>query len=148
MFTNFWFLIRLGIAGVGVINTVASVIPLIALYQVAEGNAAVTSGILRAKGQQAIGAALNIRSANSLFPLPNTIIIVFSSAYYLIGLPLGVWLAFYWKMDLKGLWVGMVVALTYCSVIGSFLCYRTDWVREAAQVAERIEEDGHTENYL
>ncbi|KAG6871817.1 hypothetical protein C0995_016225 [Termitomyces sp. Mi166 len=45
-----------------VISLVASVIPLIALYQVVEGNAAVTSGILQAKGQQDIGAALNIRT--------------------------------------------------------------------------------------
>ncbi|KAH0591564.1 hypothetical protein H2248_001620 [Termitomyces sp. 'cryptogamus'] len=106
-----------------VISLVASVLPVIALYQIVEGNAAVTSGILRAKGQQAIGAALNI------------------SGYYLIGLPFGVWLAFYCNMRLHGLWMGMAVALTYCSVIGSVLCHRTNWDYEIAKVIERMENE-------
>ncbi|GLB43702.1 putative multidrug oligosaccharidyl-lipid polysaccharide flippase [Lyophyllum shimeji] len=127
-----------------VVTLVASVIPLIALFQVMDGNAAVTAGgILRARGEQFIGALLNI------------------SAYYVVGrfasrangyqaqlltflrrstgLPLGVWLAFRWDMGLHGLWTGLAVALTYCAVIGSTLCYRTDWEREVAKVVERVE---------
>lgn len=104
-----------------VVTLVASVIPLIALFQVVDGNAAVTGGILRARGEQFVGALLNI------------------SAYYVIGLPLGMWLAFRWNMGLHGLWTGLAVALTYCAVIGTTLCYRTDWDREVAKVVERLE---------
>jgi MATE family multidrug resistance protein len=44
-------------------------------------------------------------------------------------------------MGLHGLWTGLAVALTYCAVIGSTLCYRTDWDHEVAKVVERIAEE-------
>ncbi|KAF8079284.1 mate-domain-containing protein [Lyophyllum atratum] len=88
-----------------------------------DGNASITGGILRARGEQFIGALLNI------------------SAYYIIGLPLGIWLAFRWGMGLHGLWTGLAVALTYCAVIGTTLCYRTDWDLEVAKVVERLKEE-------
>ncbi|KAG6888808.1 hypothetical protein C0995_005828 [Termitomyces sp. Mi166 len=50
-----------------VVELVSSVLPLMALYQVADGNSIVSAGILRARGQQFIGAILNI------------------TAYYVIG---------------------------------------------------------------
>ena len=40
---------------------VASILPLVALFQVFDGNAAVTAGILRARGKQFTGALLNLR---------------------------------------------------------------------------------------
>ncbi|KAE9395988.1 mate-domain-containing protein [Gymnopus androsaceus JB14] len=55
---------------------VASVLPLVALFQVFDGNAGITGGILRARGKQGTGALLNL------------------SAYYVIGLPFGIYLAF------------------------------------------------------
>ena len=51
------------------------------------------------------------------------------------------WLALDRKTGLYGLWVGMAVALTYCSVIGCMLCYRTDWDHETAKVAKRMAEE-------
>ncbi|ESK88255.1 multidrug oligosaccharidyl-lipid polysaccharide flippase [Moniliophthora roreri MCA 2997] len=99
---------------------VSSTLPLVALFQVFDGNSAVVSGILRARGKQVTGALLAI------------------SAYYIIGVPFGVWLAFNFNLGLHGLWIGLTISLTYCSIFGSMLCLRTDWDREAAKVAERI----------
>lgn len=42
---------------------VASILPLVALFQIFDGNAAITGGILRARGKQGTGALLNLRSA-------------------------------------------------------------------------------------
>ncbi|KAG6817303.1 hypothetical protein H0H93_007345 [Arthromyces matolae] len=106
-----------------VVALVASVLPLIAFYQILDGVSAVTSGILRAKGRQDIGALLNFGS------------------YYIVGLPLGIWLTFGWKMGLYGLWIGMTVALLCCAVVGTTICLRTDWEVEVLKATERLEED-------
>lgn len=75
-----------------VIRQVALIMPLMALSGVFDGLASVTGGIMRAKGQQEVGAILNIIT------------------YYVIGLPIGVLLAFKYSMGLSGLWVGLTIA--------------------------------------
>ncbi|KAK1227645.1 ethionine resistance protein [Marasmius sp. AFHP31] len=99
---------------------VSSTLPLVALFQVFDGNAAITAGILRARGKQITGALLNL------------------SGYYVIGIPFGVWLAFKHDLGLHGLWIGLTVSLVYSAVFGTWLCLRTDWNREVEKVLERI----------
>ncbi|KAJ7512561.1 MATE efflux family protein [Mycena galericulata] len=103
-----------------VVDLVASILPLVALFQVFDGTACVTGGILRAKGKQMTGALLNL------------------SAYYIIGIPFGAWLAFQWDFGLHGLWIGLTVSLVYCAVLGTWLCVGTDWDREVRKVVARI----------
>jgi MATE family multidrug resistance protein len=103
-----------------VVTLVASILPLVAMYQVFDGIAAVTSGILRARGKQLVGALLNL------------------SAYYVIGIPFGVWLTFKMGMGLVGLWVGITISLIYCSGWGTYLCMTTDWQREVKKVSDRL----------
>ncbi len=45
----------------GVVRLTASILPLVALFQVFDGISAVTGGILRAQGKQFTGALLNLR---------------------------------------------------------------------------------------
>ncbi|EIN09142.1 MATE efflux family protein [Punctularia strigosozonata HHB-11173 SS5] len=106
-----------------VITMVASILPLVALFQVFDGLSAVTAGILRAQGKQFTGAMLNL------------------SAYYIIGIPFGIWLSFRKDMGLEGLWIGLTVSLIYASVFGVWLCLRTDWAKEVQKVQKRVEED-------
>ena len=61
------------------------------------------------------------------------------SAYYVIGIPFGIWLAFSRGADLMGLWVGLTVALVYESVASSWICLRTDWAYEVEKVRRRLE---------
>ncbi|KAJ7033193.1 MATE efflux family protein [Mycena alexandri] len=102
-----------------VVKLVASILPLVAMFQVFDGTGAVTGGILRAKGKQMTGALLNL------------------SAYYVIGIPFGVWLAFNCDLGLHGLWIGLTVSLIYCAVIGTYLCVATDWDHEVRKVVAR-----------
>ncbi|KAJ7581061.1 multidrug/Oligosaccharidyl-lipid/Polysaccharide flippase [Mycena floridula] len=104
-----------------VVKLVASIIPLVALFQLFDGVSGVTAGILRARGKQILGAFLNV------------------SAYYIFGIPLGAWLAFNRSMGLQGLWIGLTVSLVYCGVIGTWLCLTTDWDEEVEKVLARIE---------
>ena len=46
--------------GSEVIRLVSSILPLVALFQLMDGLAAVVAGILRAQGRQATGAILNL----------------------------------------------------------------------------------------
>ena len=46
--------------GSEVIRLVSSILPLVALFQLMDGLAAVVAGILRAQGRQATGALLNV----------------------------------------------------------------------------------------
>ncbi|KIP09793.1 hypothetical protein PHLGIDRAFT_116113 [Phlebiopsis gigantea 11061_1 CR5-6] len=103
-----------------VVSMVAFILPIVALFQVFDGLGAVTAGILRAEGKQFTGALLNL------------------SAYYVIGIPFGLWLAFSKNADLMGLWVGLTVALVYESLVSSWICLRTDWTYEVEKVRRRL----------
>lgn len=46
--------------GLEVIRLVSSILPLVSLFQLMDGLAAVVAGILRAQGRQATGALLNL----------------------------------------------------------------------------------------
>ncbi|KAG1861143.1 MATE efflux family protein [Suillus subalutaceus] len=116
-----------------VVTLVASILPLLALFQVPDFACAITSGILRARGKQFTGALLNI------------------SAYYIIGIPFGLWLTFKQDMRLAGLWCGLTAALLYASTLSIWLCLRTNWKREVEKVAERLAvdkkyRDGHADS--
>ena len=74
--------------------------PLVALFQVFDGLGVVTGGILRAKGQQTVGALLNL------------------VGYYLVGIPAGLMLAFYAGMGIYGLWTGLTIALVIVAGFG------------------------------
>ena len=44
-----------------VVSLVASIIPLLANFQIFDGTSAIVSGVLRARGMQGVGALLNLR---------------------------------------------------------------------------------------
>ncbi len=74
--------------------------PLVALFQVFDGLGVVTGGILRAKGQQNVGAVLNL------------------AGYYIVGIPVGLLLAFHAGMGIYGLWAGLTIALVIVAGFG------------------------------
>ncbi|GJJ08326.1 hypothetical protein Clacol_002537 [Clathrus columnatus] len=106
-----------------VIALVSSILPLVALFQLFDGLAGTTGGILRARGRQFTGAMLNL------------------SAYYVIGIPLALYLTFKLGMGLIGLWLGLTVALVYCAVLGVWIALRTDWNLEVQKVKDRAERE-------
>lgn len=60
------------------------------------------------------------------------------SAYYVVGIPFGIWLTFSKGMGLAGLWVGLTVALVYAAAAGIWICLRTDWDRQVQKVRDRL----------
>ncbi|KAH7882453.1 hypothetical protein F5I97DRAFT_1931629 [Phlebopus sp. FC_14] len=104
-----------------VVKLVASILPLVALFQVFDGTGAITGGIFRARGKQFTSALLNL------------------SAYYVLGIPLGLYLAFSLHMALPGLWLGLTLALIYSSTVGLWIgVLRADWAEEAIRAKGRV----------
>ncbi|CAE7203913.1 unnamed protein product [Rhizoctonia solani] len=104
-----------------VAQLVASVLPLLAMFQ-ANGATAVTDGVLRATGRLGLGAMVNI------------------TAYYCIGIPLGLYLAFWKNMELKGLWIGITAAIFYAASASIYAVSQTVWSKEVENAAQRLKQ--------
>ncbi|SGZ47387.1 CIC11C00000005828 [Sungouiella intermedia] len=97
-----------------------------AVYQINDFLSCMTGGILRGQGRQKIGGILNLVS------------------YYLIALPFAFLFAFYFKLELLGLWLGMIIALFFVSALQSYFVITSDWdsiIKEC--ISEGIVEDGN-----
>ncbi|KAG8984206.1 hypothetical protein FRB93_006694 [Tulasnella sp. JGI-2019a] len=110
-----------------VVVMVARVLPLVALFQVLDGVGAMIGAVLRVTGRQFTGALLNL------------------TGYYVVGIPTGLILTFYfteWELGLLGLWIGLSIALTYTAIFGLWYCHRTDWSGEVEKVRTRLKAGG------
>ncbi|KAF8699928.1 MATE efflux family protein, partial [Rhizoctonia solani] len=103
-----------------VVNLVAHVLPFLALSQLFDCGTTIMDGVLRARGKLAFGAIVNMLS------------------YYVLGIPVGISLAFWANFGLAGLWMGLSAAM-FCSAIVSIaaVCV-TDWDREVAKTRARL----------
>lgn len=123
------------------IAKVASVIPLVASFQIFDGWAASNGGTLRGMGKQYIGASANLVS------------------YYVLALPMGIYLAFRYTgpgsgwgdstretgMGLKGLWIGNASALGLVGIIEWIIVSWTRWDTEIDRASARGREEGESE---
>lgn len=64
-----------------------------------------------------------------------------ASAYYCLGFPIGLWLAFKQDLGLFGLWWGLVAALIWVVILGTYLCRSTDWQKEVERAMARLAVD-------
>lgn len=78
-----------------VIELTARVLPVVAVTQIFDGLASGAHGLLRGIGKQSIGGPANL------------------FAYYVISLPISLWLAFGLDWKLEGLWAGVTVGLIW-----------------------------------
>ncbi|CAO1637014.1 unnamed protein product [Parajaminaea phylloscopi] len=108
-----------------VIELLITTLPLLALFQVADGISGVSGGIMRGTGRQHLAAYLNMVS------------------YYVISLPLGAYLTLKTSLGLPGMWIGLTTALAVSSVGGLWLVSRTDWDVEVRKVQARM--DGYVD---
>lgn len=94
-----------------VIAIIHQIMWLVALMQISDAMNANSAGCLRGQGQTKIGGIVNLVS------------------YYVVGIPLSVYLSFYspWKGSLHGLWIGSTVALTIIGTVQSYYALFADF---------------------
>nr|QJD20792.1 multidrug and toxic compound extrusion 2 [Datisca glomerata] len=105
---------------VEVVKYISNMMPILAVSNFLDGLQCVLSGTARGCGWQKIGAYVNLGS------------------YYLIGLPFAVLLAFVFNVGGKGLWLGILCALTVQVLSLCIITIRTNWDHEARKATERV----------
>ncbi|KAJ4823766.1 hypothetical protein Tsubulata_012082 [Turnera subulata] len=113
----------------GVVERVGNLLLFLALSHFLDGITSVLSGTCRGCGWQRIGAFVNF------------------GAYYIIGIPSAVVLAFVFHMGGKGLWVGIILALFVQASLLAIVTLCTDWDKQARKAKDRIQ-DSTTEKHI
>jgi MATE family multidrug resistance protein len=108
---------------VEVAEYVATMMPILALSNFLDGLQCVLSGAVRGCGFQKVGAFINL------------------GAYYLVGLPNAALLAFVFHLSGRGLWLGIISALTVQVLLLFFVMLRINWEEEAKKAVDRVHDD-------
>ncbi|XP_027170642.1 protein DETOXIFICATION 40-like [Coffea eugenioides] len=104
-----------------VADAVSDLSPLLALTLVLNGIQPVLSGVAVGCGWQAFVAYVNV------------------GCYYLVGIPLGSLLGFYFQLGAKGLWSGMLGGTVMQTIILLWVTVRTDWKKEVEAALKRLD---------
>ncbi|XP_010674917.2 protein DETOXIFICATION 16 [Beta vulgaris subsp. vulgaris] len=103
-----------------VVKYVGQMMIFLAVSHILDGIQSVFSGTARGCGWQKIGAFINL------------------GAYYLVGIPCAVLLAFVYHFGGKGLWTGIIMALLVQASLLLIITLRTDWDKEAKKAKNRL----------
>ncbi|KAL8460122.1 hypothetical protein ACS0TY_031872 [Phlomoides rotata] len=103
-----------------VAEAVARLSPLLAFSLLLNGIQPVLTGVANGTGRQGVVAYVNLGS------------------YYLIGIPLGVVLGYVFKLQVQGVWMGMIIGTGVQTVILVIMTCRTDWEKEISLAQERV----------
>ncbi|XP_008441737.2 protein DETOXIFICATION 40-like [Cucumis melo] len=106
--------------GLVVAAAVSDLCPLLALTILLNGIQPVLSGVAVGCGWQAFVAYVNI------------------GCYYIVGVPLGVLLGFYYKFGAKGIWLGMMGGTGMQAIVLIWVTFRTDWNKEVEESMKRL----------
>lgn len=106
-----------------VVALVAKTMPLLALFQIADGVSGVCGGVIRGMGRQGFAAWINIVS------------------YYAVAFPIGYCLTFILDWDLAGLWSGLTLALFLVSSGEVLYILAADWDVEVMRAQLRVQHD-------
>ncbi|XP_010061388.2 protein DETOXIFICATION 49 [Eucalyptus grandis] len=94
------------------------VLPIIGLCELGNCPQTTGCGVLRGTARPKIGAHVNL------------------GCFYVVGMPVGIGLAFFWGFNFQGLWLGLLAAQASCLVTMLVVLGFTDWEREARRAEE------------
>ncbi|XAR68721.1 hypothetical protein NMG60_11000071 [Bertholletia excelsa] len=97
---------------------ISEVLPVVGLAEVGNAPQTAACGALMGSARPKVGARVNL------------------AAFYLVGLPVAVGLAFGMKVGFRGLWWGLVAAQYSCMTMMVWTLCQTDWRLQAKRAAE------------
>ncbi|XP_078176663.1 protein DETOXIFICATION 16-like isoform X2 [Carex rostrata] len=103
-----------------VVKYVAIILPILAISNMLDSIQCVLSGVARGCGWQKIGAFVNL------------------GAFYAVGIPSAILLAFVFHFNGKGLWMGLICGIFVQAVLLLTITLCTNWENEARKAKERV----------
>ncbi|KAF3332691.1 MATE efflux family protein 8 [Carex littledalei] len=103
-----------------VVKYVAIMLPIVAISNMFDGIQSVLSGVARGCGWQKIGAFVNL------------------GAFYAVGIPSAILLAFVFHINGQGLWMGIIFGIFVQVVLFVIMTLCTNWEKEARKAKERV----------
>lgn len=110
-----------------IIALTSMVLPIIGLCELGNCPQTTVCGVLRGTARPKLGANINL------------------GCFYLVGMPVAVWLSFFAGFDFKGLWFGLMAAQGSCMVTMLFVLVRTNWENQAERAKELTSSDSSEE---
>ncbi|KAI9320209.1 mate-domain-containing protein [Dichotomocladium elegans] len=109
-----------------VVMRVAHILPLCALFQLADGLCGVCGGVIRGLGRQKVAAWINL------------------FAYYVVALPMGYAMTFTAHWGLIGIWIALTIALFLGAVGEVGFLFIVNWQAEIDRIQDRVKvEENH-----
>ncbi|KMT12162.1 hypothetical protein BVRB_5g101100 [Beta vulgaris subsp. vulgaris] len=103
---------------VEIIALTSTVLPIIGLCEIGNCPQTTGCGVLRGLARPKLGATVNLGS------------------FYLVGMPVALWLGFKLGFGFKGLWLGLLAAQGSCVVAMLIVLVRTNWKIQAQRAQE------------
>lgn len=117
-----------------IISLTSMVLPIIGLCELGNCPQTTVCGVLRGTARPKLGANINL------------------GCFYLVGMPVAVWLSFFVGFDFKGLWLGLLAAEFSCMVTMLFVLARTNWegqvMRAKVLTSSDSSEQGEEQNVV
>ncbi|CAL0331971.1 unnamed protein product [Lupinus luteus] len=101
-----------------IIALTSMVLPIVGLCELGNCPQTTVCGVLRGTARPKLGANINL------------------GCFYLVGMPIAIWLSFFAGFDFKGLWLGLLAAQGSCMITMLFVLARTNWKGEAQRAKE------------
>lgn len=103
-----------------VVTYIARMLPILAVSFFVDGLNGSLSGVIIGCGKQKIGARVNL------------------GAFYMVGIPTGLLLAFVFNLNGMGLWLGIVCGSISKLALLLWIALRIDWESEAIKAKDRV----------
>ncbi|XP_028126892.1 protein DETOXIFICATION 48-like [Camellia sinensis] len=101
-----------------ILELTAVALPIAGLCELGNCPQTTGCGVLRGSARPSIGANINLGS------------------FYLVGMPVAIYMGFVTKMGFAGLWLGLLAAQATCALLMIFVLYKTDWKLQAERARE------------